>query len=210
MESKVSRIVDFLQQQFPDAQCELHYSTVFELLVAVCLSAQTTDQAVNKVTKNLFSDFKTISDYANADLTTLEKYLKSIGLYRNKAKNLQLLAKEILERYNGIVPNSRKELVTLPGVGRKTANVVLAEYFHHPALAVDTHVHRISKRLGLAKEQDDVFKTEEKLKRKFPRDKWIQLHHQIIFFGRYFCKAKNPECFRCPLIDICKEKYKNI
>lgn len=210
MSEKVATIIKFLDEKYPDAHCELNYSNVFELLVAVCLSAQTTDNAVNKTTVNLFKRYKSIADYANADINELEGYLKTIGLYRNKARNLKQMANELIENFNCVVPNSLKQLTTLSGVGRKTANVVLAEYFKIPALAVDTHVYRVSKRLGLIKEKDDVVECETKLKRKFPKSKWIKLHHQLIFFGRYFCKAKNPNCRFCGLKEICKEIHKNI
>lgn len=210
MTSKAKLISDFLDQEYPNAHCELNYNNVFELLVAVCLSAQTTDNAVNKTTVNLFKNYNNIKEYAEANIQDLENHLKSIGLYHNKAKNLKKMANEIIDNFNGEVPNTLEYLITLSGVGRKTANVVLGEYFKVPSLAVDTHVYRVSKRLGLIKNDDDVFSCEVKLKKKFPKNKWIKLHHQMIFFGRYFCKAKKPECKKCKLINICKEKYKNI
>jgi endonuclease-3 len=169
------------------------------------LSAQTTDQAVNLVTKNLFSKFHSIADYANASLEELENIIKRIGLYRNKAKNLKAMALIIVNDHNSKVPNNQLDLEKLPGVGRKTANVFLAEYYHIPRIAVDTHVSRVSKRLGLAKEDDTPVKIEEKLKRKFHKSIWIDLHHKFIFFGRYFCTAKKPNCNKCPLVKICKK-----
>lgn len=190
---------------FPKAKCELNYHTDFELLIAIMLSAQTTDQAVNIVTKNLFGMFHSIADYANASLEELENIIKRIGLYRNKAKNLKAMASIIVNNYSSKIPNNQLDLEKLPGVGRKTANVFLAEYYHIPRIAVDTHVSRVSKRLGLAKEDDTPVKIEEKLKRKFHKSIWIDLHHKFIFFGRYFCTAKKPRCYECPLVKICKK-----
>lgn len=189
---------------YPNASIELNYDQKHELLIAIMLSAQTTDKAVNKITEKLFNDFKTLEAYANADLSVLESYIKTIGLYRNKAKNLKNLAKKIMDKYGGKVPDTQKELEDLPGVGRKTANVFLAEYHQIPRIAVDTHVSRVSIRLGLAKIGDSPLQVEKKLMKIYDQDQWIILHHKFIHFGRYFCKARNPKCKECPLLSICK------
>lgn len=206
---QVNEILDNLDILFPNAHCELEHRNNYELAVAVVLSAQTTDVSVNKVTKELFQKYPTPKDLANADIKDIERYISSLGLYRNKARSIKGLAEELCNSYDGEVPNSMNELVKLPGVGRKCANVIMSECFNIPSLAVDTHVNRISKRLGLAKEEDTVFDVERKLKRKVPRDRWIKTHHQMIFFGRYLCHARNPECTCCPFTSFCKE-YKKI
>lgn len=197
-------ILEEISKLYPNATIELNYQQKHELLIAIMLSAQTTDKAVNKITDKLFNDFKTLESYANADLEVLEKYIKTIGLYRNKAKNLKNLAIKILDKYDGIIPDTQKELEDLPGVGRKTANVFLAEYHQIPRIAVDTHVSRVSIRLGLAKIGDSPLQVEKKLMKIYHKDQWITLHHKFIHFGRYFCKARNPKCKECPLLNICK------
>lgn len=193
---------------FPDARCELNHKNNYEMTVAVILSAQTTDASVNKVTESLFKKYPTIESLAEADLATIEKEINSLGLYRNKAKAIQGMAKVVVDKYHGVIPDNMKDLVTLPGVGRKCANVILSECYNIPSLAVDTHVNRVSKRLGLAKKDDDLLTVEKKLKRKIPRDRWIKSHHQFIFFGRYLCHSRNPECNSCPFTSICKEYKK--
>ena len=202
---KLERILQTLDQMFPDARCELNHSNELELLIAVMLSAQTTDQSVNKLTDKLFQKYHTVEDYANAPIEELEKDLRTIGLYRNKAKNVKLMAQKLIDDFHGEVPRDHAALTTLPGVGRKTANVVVSECFQIPALAVDTHVERIAKRLGFAFKKDSVLTVERKLQKKIPKERWIKTHHQLIFFGRYHCKATNPQCMDCPLIDICRE-----
>lgn len=202
---KLDLILNTLDTMFPDAHCELNHSNEFELLVAVMLSAQTTDQSVNKLTDTLFKKYRCVEDYANASVSELENDIRTIGLYRNKAKSLHLMANKLIEEYNGEVPRTIKELVKLPGVGQKTANVVVSVAFGVPAFAVDTHVERIAKRLGFAKKEDSVQIVEKKLCKAIPKDRWIKGHHQFIFFGRYFCKATNPNCQSCPLYEICKE-----
>lgn len=197
-------IIDKLEEQFPNAKCELDYCNPFELLVAVALSAQTTDIAVNKVTPALFKKFPTCYDLAKASLKEVENEISTIGLYHNKAKALVLMSQRLCEEFNGIVPNTRKQLMSLAGVGRKTANVVLSEIFEVPAIAVDTHVERISKRLGFAKNDDSINEVEKKLCRKIPRDRWNRSHHLFIFFGRYQCLARNPKCEACVFADVCK------
>lgn len=205
---KTQRVLDYFEELFPDASCELNHSNVFELIVAVMLSAQTTDKKVNQVTEHLFKKYPTIESYANASLEDLQNEIKTIGLYRNKAKNLQKLAQTILQDFDGQVPSNRKDLESLPGVGRKTTNVVLSVGYDVPAFAVDTHVERISKRLGFAKKDDNVLTVEKKVCRSISRNLWNKSHHQFIFFGRYFCKAQNPNCNQCQLYDMCKDDIK--
>lgn len=208
MEQRVQMVCDVFEQLYPDAECELTFTNNYELLVAVMLSAQTTDINVNKVTPTLFAAYPTPFDMMRAPLSDIESYIKTIGLFRMKAKNLQLLSQQLVEKHAGIVPSDAKSLTELAGVGQKTANVVQSVGFGIPALAVDTHVHRVSQRLGLVRKGSDVVATERNLKRKIPREQWIKFHHQAIFFGRYHCKAKNPQCQNCPLFDICKEKLR--
>lgn len=200
--------LDKMEEMFPDAHCELVHENPFELTIATLLSAQCTDVLVNKVTATLFKKYKTPEDYLAVPLEELEQDIRSIGLYRSKAKNIQKLCQRLLDEYNGIIPDSRDELVTLPGVGRKTANVVLSVAFGQPALAVDTHVERVTKRLGLCKWKDSVLEVENTVMRKTPKEKWSKTHHQLIFFGRYHCKAQNPNCSECPLFEICREGQK--
>ena len=198
------RWLDVLSLAYPDAQCELVHQSPFELLMAVILSAQTTDKSVNLVTPALFRRYPTPAAMAAASLADLEDALKQLGLFRNKAKHLQATATTLLEQFHGQVPRTRNALMSLPGVGRKTANVVLSVAFGIPAVPVDTHVERIAKRLGLAKDADDVLAVEQKLQRKIPRELWSSSHHQMIHFGRYFCTAQNPRCDACSLTDQCK------
>jgi len=197
-----------LNQMFPDAKAELNYQNPFELLIAVVLSAQTTDKAVNKVTEKLFTAYPNAEALAQANLLDVENTIKTIGLYHNKAKNIIALSQALVEKHHGLVPQELEQLEALPGVGRKTTNVVISNAFGIPALAVDTHVARISVRLGLAKEKDSVLEIEKKLNRKIPKQHWLKVHHQMIFFGRYHCLAKNPKCNICPLFDDCKYKDK--
>ena len=192
-----------LDELYPDAHCELNHRNDFELLVAVVLSAQTTDERVNSVTPYLFSKYPDACSLANAEVEDVEKIIKPIGLYHNKAINIIKLARMLMEYFEGNVPSDREDLESLPGVGRKTANVILSNCFDVPAFAVDTHVSRVSKRLGIADKQDEPYKIEEKLMNYFPRKDWGKLHHQFIFFGRYKCKAAKPDCADCPLKKIC-------
>jgi len=205
---RIQIVLKEIEQLFPDAHCELNHKNAFELLIAVVLSAQTTDVSVNKITPSLFTKFPSVESLANADLKEIENTIRQIGLYRNKAKNIKALANHLLEYHNGEVPCTRKELEALPGVGRKTTNVVLSVAFGVPALAVDTHVERISKRLKLAKKNDSVTDVERKLCAIIPKTLWNKAHHQFIFFGRYFCKATNPNCEQCPLFDLCVDEIK--
>jgi endonuclease-3 len=208
--AQMRRILDTFAEMFPDAHCELNHSNPFELTIAVVLSAQCTDALVNKVTPHLFAKYKKPEDYLSVPLEELEQDIRSIGLYRNKAKNIQKLSRMLLEDYNGEVPQERDELMKLPGVGRKTANVVSSTAFGIPAIAVDTHVERVSKRLGIARWKDNLLQVEEALMKKVPREEWAITHHRMIFFGRYHCKAVNPQCEICPLLDICREGKKRM
>lgn len=205
-------ILDEMHKMFPDAKCALHHHNAYELIVAVVLSAQTTDEAVNKVTPALFQRFPTPYELSKASEDEIASYIKTIGLYRNKSKSIKQLAISLIENFNGEVPSSKKDLMSLAGVGRKTANVVQSVWFNIPAFAVDTHVERISKRLGLAKFDDTVEQVEAKLKRKIKKERWNDGHHLFIFFGRYHCTARNPKCMQCPFTEICRnekfEQYK--
>jgi len=196
-------IIDELDKLFPDAHCELIHSNAFELLIAVILSGQSTDERVNKCTPLLFNKFDCANKLANADVSEIENIIKPIGLFHHKAINIINTSKIIVDRYDGKVPNNRKDLESLPGVGRKTANVVLSNCFNFPAFAVDTHVSRVSKRLNIASFDDDVLTIENKLNYFFPKEKWCKLHHQFIFFGRYKCKAIKPLCDDCPFKGRC-------
>ena len=169
------------------------------------LSAQTTDVSVNRVTPALFEKYPDAISLSEASEEDVMRLIHSIGLYKNKSRNIINLAKELVKRFDGKVPSKREELESLPGVGRKTANVVLSNCFDYPAFAVDTHVSRVSKRLMIARKDDDVLTIEKKLMKFFPRNCWSRLHHQFIFFGRYKCKAKNPECTDCPFKDSCRK-----
>lgn len=187
---------------FPNASCELNYNNLFELLVAVVLSAQTTDKRVNEVTKILFQKYNSPISLSQADYNEIYEIVRPLGLAKSKAQNIIQLSKVLNTKYNDIVPNTREELESLPGVGRKTANAVLMEGFRIPAIAVDTHVSRVSFRLGLSKD-DNVLKIEQDLMKLFPKDEWYFVHHGLLFFGRYFCTAKKPNCEICKLKDIC-------
>lgn len=202
--------LDEIAKMFPHAACELVHSNPFELLIAVVLSAQCTDVLVNKVTKDLFKKYKTPEDYINVPLEELEQDIRSIGLYRNKAKNIKKLSQTLIEKFNGEVPQTREQLMQLAGVGRKTANVVVSVAFGVPAIAVDTHVERVSKRLGICRWKDSVLEVEETLMKKIPKERWSEAHHQLIFFGRYHCKARAPQCDICPLLDMCREGKKQM
>jgi len=194
----IDEILDTLEELYPDAQCELNYSTPFELLVATMLSAQTTDIKVNQVTEKLFKKYKGPNEFAEASTEELESDIKVIGLYRNKAKNLKKMSEVILRDYNRIVPNTKEELVKLAGVGTKTANVVLSNAFNVPAIAVDTHVFRVANRIGLAQGKD-VKITEEQLRGNIKIDRWSRAHHLLIFHGRRCCKARKPDCENCKI-----------
>ena len=201
-------MIDIIADMFPNAECELRHNNAFELTIAVLLSAQCTDNLVNKVTAILFTKYKTPEDYLAVPLEELEQDIRSIGLYRNKAKNIKKLCTSLLEKFNGQIPQTHAELESLAGVGRKTANVVMSVAFGEPALAVDTHVERVSKRLGINRWKDNVRQVEDRLCSIIPRDRWNKSHHQLIFFGRYHCIARKPKCDICPLFDDCREGQK--
>lgn len=202
--NKANIIVKYLDEIIPNPRCELNYNKDYELLIAVMLSAQTTDKRVNKVTKILFKKYPTIYDLKEAKLDDLKIIIRELGSYHKKALYIKSIATIIVDEYNGIMPRKRKDLEKMPGVGRKTVNVVFGELEIEPNMAVDTHVTRVSKRLGLAKDNDDVLKIEKKLKRRFERDTWNKMHKQLVLFGRYHCKAIKPECEDCKLRDLCK------
>lgn len=201
--TKTIEAVQTMGDLFPDAHCELNHRNAFELLIATILSAQATDVGVNKVTPKLFERFPTPAQLAVASEEEVIECIKSLGLYRSKAKNIRLCAKQLMERFNGEVPQTREELVSLAGVGRKTANVVMSVAFNIPAFAVDTHVERISKRLQICRQKDTVLEVEETLCRKIPKELWSRAHHWMIFFGRYHCIARKPKCHECPLLEMC-------
>ncbi|KIV76731.1 endonuclease III [Bacillus mycoides] len=208
--TQIRYCLDTMADMYPEAHCELIHDNPFELVIAVALSAQCTDALVNKVTKNLFQKYKTPEDYLSVSLEELQQDIRSIGLFRNKAKNIQKLCRMLLDDYNGKVPEDRDELTKLPGVGRKTANVVVSVAFGVPAIAVDTHVERVSKRLAICRWKDSVLEVEKTLMKKIPMDEWGVTHHRMIFFGRYYCKAQRPQCEECRLLEICREGKKRM
>ena len=201
---KMNRIMNYLDELFPNPKCELIYFNDYSLLMAIVLSAQSTDKRVNTVTPIIFDKYKTLEDLSNADLMDLENIIRPVGSFRKKSIYLKEIANILVNEYDGKVPKDKESLVLLPGVGRKTANVFLSEFYNYPAIAVDTHVERVSKRLKLAYMKDDVKKVEEKLMKKFPKDKWAKIHLQLVLFGRYHCKAIKPNCDDCKLKDICR------
>lgn len=205
---KTLEMLDIIDEMFPDAECELVHDNPFELTIAVLLSAQCTDVLVNKVTQSLFQKYKTPEDYLAVSIEELMDDIRSIGLYKNKAKNIQALCRILIDRYDGQIPQSHSALVELPGVGQKTANVVVSVAFGIPALAVDTHVERVSKRLGICRWKDNVKQVEATLTERIPMERWNKTHHQLIFFGRYHCTARNPKCLECPLLQMCREGRK--
>lgn len=202
MENK--EILDLIYKMFPNPHCELEYFDDFSFLCAVVLSAQTTDKAVNLVTKQLFLKYPTVFDIASSSEDELIPILRPIGLMKNKSHYLIKISKAIVEGYGGNVPHDFNELIKLPGVGRKTANVFLAEIDKRPAIAVDTHVNRVSYRLGLSSSIDNVLKTEHELEAGFDEKDWIKVHYGLLFMGRYKCLSKNPKCSDCNLKSICR------
>lgn len=207
---KTLEMINVIDEMFPDAECELVHENPFELTIAVLLSAQCTDNMVNRVTRDLFKKYKTPEDYLAVPLEELQDDIRSIGLYRNKAKNIQSLCRDLIDKYDGEVPGNYDDLVSLAGVGRKTANVVLSVAFDVPRIAVDTHVERVAKRLGIARYKDSVLEVEKTLMRKIPSELWSKTHHQLIFFGRYHCTARAPKCETCPLLADCREGKKRM
>ena len=208
MKTNITSLLNYLDELFPSARCELFYSKDYELVIAVMLSAQTTDKSVNAVTKVLFNKYQSLDELNVAPIEDIEEIIKQIGLYKNKAKNLKGIVKDLIERFNYQVPSDKDLLQTLPGVGNKTAGVIRAEIFNIPDLPVDTHILRISKRLKLAKKDDEPIDVERKLKKIIPEERWIKSHHQLIHFGRYYCMARSPKCENCKISDMCIYKGK--
>ena len=204
----MTEITNYLDKLFPNPKCELEYTKDYELLIAVMLSAQTTDKRVNMVTDILFKRYTDLESLANADINDIIDIIKPIGTFNKKASNIINIANSLIKEKNGIVPNDRTYLESLSGVGRKTTNVVLANLYNVPCIAVDTHVSRVSKRLGIANKNDDVLVIEKKLNKNFSKELLPRLHHQLVLFGRYYCKAQKPLCENCELKNICKEKKK--
>ncbi len=199
----IKKILDKLERFYPEAECALDHMNVFQLLIAVTLSAQTTDKAVNLVTPALFEKFPTPEKLAKAELGEVEECIRKIGMYRQKAKNIVALSGILVEKYGGEVPADYDGLTELPGVGRKTANVVLSVGFGEQRIAVDTHVFRVANRIGLA-EGTDVLKTELSLMKNIPEHRWTKTHHSLIFHGRNICHARKPECMDCPISELCE------
>ena len=202
---KPELLFSYLDEKYPNAYCELVYSKDYEFLIAVMLSAQTTDKSVNQATAILFSKYKTLEDLANAELNDVEFIIRHLGMYQVKAKNVISIAKILLKQYQGKVPNDPCALLAMPGVGNKTKNCVLGELFNEPLIAVDTHMQRVAKRLGIADEKDSVEKIEQKYMSIIPKERVVKTNHQIIWFGRYFCKALSPECGCCKLREFCEK-----
>ncbi len=200
--NKAEKIYFKLKEAYPDAKCELNYETPFQLLVSTILSAQATDKSVNTVTKDLYQEYPDLSAFSKLSIEEIEEKIKKIGLYKNKSKSIYNLCKELEALYQGQVPNTMEELIVLSGVGRKTASVVLAEAFKIPAFPVDTHVFRVSKRLGLAK-GTTADKVSDELMKKLPSKYWINAHHLFITHGRRTCIARNPKCGECAIRDLC-------
>ena len=199
-------ITNYLDELFPNPKCELNYNKDYELLIAVMLSAQTTDKRVNMVTEILFNRYDNLEKLSRANINDIIEIIKPIGTFNKKANNVIEISKKLINDCNGIVPNDRTYLENLPGVGRKTTNVVLSNLYDEACIAVDTHVARVSKRLGIVNKNDDVLTIEKKLNRFFNKNELSKLHHQLVLFGRYYCKAQRPFCENCKLKNICKEK----
>ena len=205
MNNNIKIIGDYLDEMFPNPKPELIFHSDYELLLAVMLSAQTTDKRVDTVTAVMFNKYPNLEKLMDAEIKDLENIIHPLGSFRKKAQYTKEIAKIIVEEYNGVVPTNKDILTTLPGIGRKTANVFLSEFYGYPAIAVDTHVERVSKRLKMAYLKDDVYKVEKKLERKFPKEEWSKRHLQLVLFGRYHCKAIKPNCSNCKLKDICRD-----
>ena len=203
---KPELLFSYLDEKYPNAHCELNYTKDYEFLIAVMLSAQTTDKSVNQATAILFNKYKTVEELANADLGDVEFLIRHLGMYQVKAKNVIKIAQILVKQYGGKVPNDPEALVAMPGVGNKTKNCVLGELYNVPLLAIDTHMQRVAKRLGIADEKDSVEKIEQKYMSIIPAERAVKTNHQIIWFGRYFCKALSPECTNCKLKEFCKNR----
>ncbi len=209
LKDKAEIIEKYFDEILPNAGCELTYNSDYGFLISVMLSAQCTDKKVNKVTEKMFSKYKTLKELNDAPLLDIENMIMPLGLYKNKAKNLKGITKLLIENYNVKVPENKKELMKFPGVGNKTSNVVRCELFKIPEFPVDTHVFRVSKRLGLVRDDASIEEVEKELKKIFSEKNWIKLHHQFIHFGRYYCKAIKPMCSTCKLYGFCKKPCKN-
>lgn len=203
----IDKFNEKLDQMFPDARCELEYNKDYELLIATVLSAQCTDKRVNEVTRVLFNKYS-LEGLRDAPIKDIEMIIRSCGSYTKKANYIKEIAKSLLNDYGGKVPNNREYLESLPGVGRKTTNVVLSNLFNEPTIAVDTHVERVSKRLKIARKNDNVLIVEKKLMKMIPKEKWSRSHHQMVLFGRYICKARGPLCTKCAFFNDCQAKDK--
>lgn len=206
MSNNTELIEKYLDELFPEPKCELLYNNDYELLIAIMLSAQSTDKRVNMVTPIIFGKYKTLLELSQADINDLENIIRSVGSFHKKALYTKEIASRLVNEFDGKVPTDREVLESFPGVGRKTVNVFLSEFYNYPAIAVDTHVERVSKRLKMAYLKDDVLNVEKKLERKFKKDDWAKRHLQMVLFGRYHCKAVKPECENCKLKDICRKK----
>ena len=203
---KSTKIVNILREIITNPKAELDFINNYELITAVILSAQTTDKKVNMVTKELFLKYPDYKNLKDADINDVINIIKPLGLANNKSRSIINMAKAVCDEYNGVLPNTLEELTKLPGVGRKTASVVLALGFNIPAMPVDTHLHRMAIRFGYIKDGEDVLKAEEAYKKYIPEEEWIDAHHLFLLFGRYHCKAQNPECDGCKLKDYCNKK----
>lgn len=206
MMNKYDLLENYLDELLPNPVCELNYFNDYSLLIAIMLSAQTTDKRVNEVTCILFNKYQNLEELSNANINDLEEIIYPLGNYKKKAYNVKEIASILYNKYNGVVPTKRSILENFPGVGRKTVNVFYAEYLKIPSMAVDTHVERVSKRLNLVHNNSDVLVIEKTLKRNIKRENWSKRHLQLVLFGRYYCKAKNPLCEKCNLKNICKKK----
>lgn len=209
MNKNILEIIDKVDKLYESPKCELVFNSNYELLVAVILSAQCTDKRVNKVTSELFKNYNTPFKMIKLSQEELEQKIRPCGFFHNKAKHILECSKDIINKYNGEIPKTKKELKELSGVGEKTANVVLATAYNIPAIAVDTHVFRVSNRLGLANAKD-VLKTQKDLEKNIPKDKWIKFHYALVLHGRYVCKSQKPNCENCKLKDSCKFYKKKI
>ena len=201
---KEKEIIEYLNSLYPNARCSLNYSKDYELLIAVILSAQTTDKKVNEVSPILFSKYRSLDELNDAKIEDIEEIIKGLGLYKNKALAIKDVANKLINEFNYKIPSNKQDLLKFKGVGNKVANVVLIELFNIPEFPVDTHIYRFSKRLGYIKDNESILKAETSLKKHFPKECWIKLHHQIIFFGRNKCHALSPSCNDCELKKYCK------
>ena len=205
---RIELIENYLDELYEEPKCEINYSTDYELLIAVMLSAQTTDKRVNEVTKVLYREYPTLDDLKNADINDLKRIIRPLGNFNKKSEYVKNIATVLVDKYDSKLPYNRKKLESLPGVGRKTVNVLFGELNIEPSIAVDTHVERVSKRLNLAKIDDDVLEVEKHLRRIFKKVNWSKRHLQLVLFGRYYCKAISPMCETCKLKDICRHYKK--